>query len=139
MQVPVLQGCQLSPDKEVLDVGSQFERVAIGDNEVGKLALLNGPDLIPEAKNLRGINRDGLERLIVRQAVRDGVRSVLSQSPREGIIKASDGELHARSGKLRRSAKQPIVRIILIGRERKHRAQDDGHTFRAEKVLYCVG
>src|SRR6266849_5982583 len=77
-QMPVVHGGQLPPDEEVLDVGGQFKRVAVGHNEVGELALLEGSNLIVEAKNPRRINRDGLERFLIRQAVSDGVRGVLS-------------------------------------------------------------
>src|SRR5882762_1520475 len=72
-QMPVVHRRELSPDKEVLDVGGEFERVAVGDDEVGKLALFDGPDLIIQAENPRGINRHGLERFLIWQAVRDGV------------------------------------------------------------------
>src|SRR6266849_4717705 len=77
-QMPVVHGGQLPPDEEVLDVGGQFKRVAVGHNAVGELALLEGSNLIVEAKNPRRINRDGLERFLIRQAVSDGVRGVLS-------------------------------------------------------------
>src|SRR6266704_1348776 len=110
--MPVVHRRELTPNKEVLDVGSQFERVAVGHNEVGDFALLDGPDLIVEAENSRGINRDSLERFVIRQAVSDGIRRVLSQPPREGIIEAGEAELHAGSSKLRGLGKQTIVGIV---------------------------
>ena|SRR5712692_2931664 len=100
--MPVVHGRELSADKEVLHVGGEFERVAVGHDEISDLALLEGSDLIVEAENPRGINRDGLERFLIRQAMRDGVRGVLSQSSRERIIEAGDGKLHAGGGKLGR-------------------------------------
>src|SRR5229473_4083348 len=137
-QMPVVHGGQLPPDEEVLDVGGQFKRVAVGHNEVGELALLEGSNLIVEAKNPRRINRDGLERFLIRQAVSDGVRGVLSQPPREGIIEAGEGKFHAGSGKLRGLGKQTVIRIVLVERKREHRAKDYGNTFRAEQVLNLV-
>src|SRR5260370_4469541 len=100
-QMPVVHRRELPLDKEVFHVGGQFERVAVRHYEVGKLALLERPDLSVEAKNPRGIKRDGLERVLIRQAVRNGVSRVLSQSPREGVIEARECELHPGSGKLR--------------------------------------
>src|SRR6266851_4512329 len=137
-QMPVVHGGQLPPDEEVLDVGGQFKRVAVGHNEVGELALLEGSNLIVEAKNPRRINRDGLERFLIRQAVSDGVGSVLSQPPREGIIEAGEGKFHAGSGQLRGLGKQTVIRIVLVERKREHRAKDYGNTFRAEQVLNLV-
>src|SRR5216684_4417869 len=137
-QMPVVHGGQLPPDEEVLDVGGQFKRVAVGHNEVGELALLEGSNLIVEAKNPRRINRDGLERFLIRQAVSDGVRGVLSQPPREGIIEAGEGKFHAGSGKLRGLGKQTVIRIVFVERKREHRAKDYGNTFRAEQVLNLV-
>src|SRR5258706_9872558 len=109
-QMPVVHRRELSTDKEVLDVGGEFEGVAFGEDEVGKLALSSGPDLIAEAENPRGINRDRLERFLIRQAVCNGVRGVLSQPPREGIIEAGDSEFHPCSRKLRGLRKQTVVR-----------------------------
>jgi len=83
--------------------------IAVGHDEVGELALLQGPDLVVEAENPRGINRNGLEGFLVRKTVRDGIRGVLSQ-PREGIIEAGEGELHTGSGKVRGLGKQTIRR-----------------------------
>src|SRR5260370_11711936 len=100
-QMPVVHRRELPLDKEVFHVRGQFERVAVRHDEVGELALLERPDLSVQAKNPRGIQRDGLERFLIRQAVRDGVSRVLSQSPRQGIIEARKGELHPGCGKLR--------------------------------------
>ena len=99
--MPVVHGRELPPDEEVLDVGGQLERIAIGHDEVGELALLDGPDLIVEAENPCGIKRNGLECLVIRQAVRDGIRGILSQSPREGIVEAGKRELHSGGRKFR--------------------------------------
>src|SRR5258708_40124983 len=99
--MPIVHGSELPLDEEVLDVGRQFKRVAIRHDDVGEFALLDGPDLTVEAENSRRIKRDGLERFVIRQAVRDSVRGVLSQPTREGIIEARKGELHPGSGKLR--------------------------------------
>ena len=135
----VIHGRELPPNEEVLDVGGQFERIAIGHDEVGELALLQGPDLVVEAENPRRIKRDGLEGFLVRKTVRDGIRGVLSQPPREGIIEAGEGELHTGSGKLRRLGKQTVVGIVLVKRERQHRPEDDRHAFRTQQVLDLVG
>src|ERR1700687_437907 len=123
-KMPVVHGSELSLDKEVLHVGGDLERVAVGHDEVGEFSLLEGPDLTVEAKNPRGIQRDGLERFLIRQAVRDGIRCVLSQPPREGVIEAREGELHPGSGKLGGLRKQSIVGIVLVEREREHRPED---------------
>src|SRR6266851_5030240 len=80
---------------------------------MGGYTLLEGSNLIVEANNPRRINRDGLERCLIRQAVSDGVRGVLSQPPREGIIEAGEGKFHAGSGKLRGLGKQTVIRIVL--------------------------
>ncbi len=116
--MPVGHGRELPTDKEVFDVSGQFERVAVGHHEVGELALLKSSNLIVEAENPRGIKRDGLERFVIRQAVRDGVCGVLSQPPREGVIETREGEFHTGSSKLRRLRKQPIIGIVLVERER---------------------
>src|SRR5260370_28122688 len=99
--MPVVHRRELPLDEEVLDVGRQFKRVAIRHDEVGEFALLDGPDLTVEAENPRRIKRDSLKRFLVWQAVSNGVRRVLSQPPREGIIEARKGELHPGSSKLR--------------------------------------
>ena len=78
--MPVVHGRELPTDKEIFDVSGQFERVAVGHHEVGELALLKSSNLIVEAENPRGVKRDGLERLVIRQAVGDGVRGILSQA-----------------------------------------------------------
>src|SRR5258708_36084582 len=136
--MPVVQGRELPADKEVFDVSGQFERVAVGHDEVGELALLEGPDLAVETEHPRGIQRDGLERFLIRQAVRDGVRGVLSQPPREGVIETREVEFHTRSSKLRRLRKPPIVRIVLIARKRQHWPEDYGNGFRTEEVLNLI-
>ena len=76
--MPVVHGSKLPTNEEVLDVGGQLERVAVGDNEVGEFPLLECSNLIVDAENTRGINRDGFERFFVGQAVGDGVGGVLS-------------------------------------------------------------
>src|SRR6266849_8319275 len=98
-QMTVVRGRELPANKEIFDIGGQLERVAVGHDEIGEFAPFEGSDLIVEAENPRGIKRYGLERFLIRQAVRDGVRGVLSQSPREGIVEAGDGKLHAAGGK----------------------------------------
>src|SRR6267143_5282837 len=138
-KMPVVHGSELPLDKEVLHVGGELERVAVGHVEFVEFTLLEGPDLTVEAENPRGIQRDGLERLLIRQAVRDGVRGVLSQPPRKGIIEARKGELHAGRSKLRGLRKQPIVGIVLVEREREHRPEDYRNALRAEQVLHLVG
>src|SRR5258708_22524767 len=112
--MPVVHGSKLPTNEEVLDVSGQLERVAVGDNEVGEFALLESSDLIVKAENARGINGDGFEGFLVRQTVRDGVCSVLSQPPRKGIIEAGEGKLHARSGKLGGLRQHAIVRIVFL-------------------------
>ena len=47
-------------DEEIAHVSGQFERIAVGHDNVGDLADLDRPDLIREAENLRGIERDAL-------------------------------------------------------------------------------
>ena len=100
--MPVVHGRALPPNEEVHDVSGQFERIAVGHDEVGDLALFEGPDLTVEAENPRWIKRHGLERFVIRQAISDGVCSILSQPSRERVIETGEGELHAGSCKLRR-------------------------------------
>src|SRR2546430_11720334 len=84
--MPVVHGRALPPNEEVHDVSGQFKRIAVGHDEVGDLALFEGPDLTVEAENPRWIKRHGLERFVIRQAISDGVCSILSQPSRERVI-----------------------------------------------------
>ena len=76
--MPVVHGSKLPTNEEVLDVSSQLERVAVGDNEIGEFALLESSELIVKAEHARGINGDGFEGFLVRQTVGDGVGGILS-------------------------------------------------------------
>src|SRR5260370_9517310 len=120
-KMPVVQGRELSLDEQVLHVGGQFERVAVGHDDVGEFALLERAYLIRKAENLRRVKCDGLERFFMRQSVRHGVRGVLAQPPLEGIVEAREAELHSCGGKLRRLRKQPVLRIVLLNRQHQHR------------------
>src|SRR6266446_263954 len=138
-KMPVVHRRELSLDEQVLHVGGQFERVAVGHDDVGEFALLERAYLIRKAENLRGVKRDGLEPFFMRQSVRHGVRGVLAQPPREGIVEAREGEFHSGSGKLRGLSKQLVVRIVLIERQHQHRPEDYGNILRAQQILDFVG
>src|SRR5260370_25004570 len=84
-KMPVVQGRELSLDEQVLHVGGQFERCAVGHNDVGDFALLERAYLVRKAENLRGVKRDGLERFFMRESVRHGVRGGLAHAPRDAI------------------------------------------------------
>src|SRR5579864_1031149 len=56
--VLVVQGRKLAFDKKVADLGGQLQGIAGGDDDVGDLAGVEGADLIGEAQDLGGVERD---------------------------------------------------------------------------------
>src|SRR5688572_21015960 len=52
-------------DEEVADACARFEDVAVGDDEVRHLALLDGAEAVGDAEYLRRVDGDGLERLVL--------------------------------------------------------------------------
>src|SRR5437763_15392059 len=61
------QGDFLAVDEDVLHIGLYVQGIAIRDYHVGTLANIERAKLFIQAPDLRGIERDCLERLIVRQ------------------------------------------------------------------------
>src|ERR1700730_10015281 len=98
----VLERGALALDEEVFDVGSNFEWVAIGDDDVGDFAGFDGAHLIGYAKNLGGIDGDGFEGFVVGEAVGDGVGGLLAEAAGEGIVKAAEGKFYSGGGQFGR-------------------------------------
>src|SRR4051812_4956718 len=73
----------LAPGNEdVLDVSLEVQRIAISDHDVGCLAHIQRSELVINTPHLRGVQSDGLERLLVRKAVSDGVTGGVRQIAR---------------------------------------------------------
>src|SRR5689334_7133140 len=87
-------------DEQVFDVGRQFQRISVGDDDIGSFAEFECANLAAQAKNLRWINCDSAQRSVVRQAMRDSIGGILPEAPRERVVEAGDRELHARGSKL---------------------------------------
>ena len=136
--VLVFERRELPFDEQILHLSGQFQGVAVGDDHVGDLALLEGAELASQSKNLRRIHRDRAQRFFVGQAVRDGVRSILSQAPRERVVKAGDGNLHAGSRQLGGLGELAVVRIVFFRGKREHGTKNDGDLLRPKKVLHFV-
>ena len=110
----VIHGRLLTFDEEELHVGRYFEWITVGDDDVCEFSGFECADLIGDAKNLGWINRDGFQGLVIGQAVGNGVRGLLPEAAREGIVKAADREFHAGCGEFRGLREETIVRVVFI-------------------------
>ena len=73
LSVLVVGGDIAPVDDQALDLGARFQRVAVGDDEVGRLARLGAAQLLgPE--NLVRVQRDRLQGFFLRQAEGRGLR-----------------------------------------------------------------
>jgi hypothetical protein len=63
--VLVVCGRELTFDEEVADVGGQFKRVAVGYDYVGDFAGFERADLLGQAEDLCGVERDGFQGFVV--------------------------------------------------------------------------
>ena len=93
-----------------------FERVAVGDDDVGDFPAFQRADSFGQTENLRGVKRDGLERFVVGQAVGDGVGGLLAEPPGERIVEAAERKFDACGGKFGGLGEQAIVGIIFVER-----------------------
>ena len=125
----VVRGCQLALDEDVAHVGGDVERVAVGDDEIGGFAGFHRAKLRVEPKHLCGIERDRLEPLFIRQAVRHGVGCILAETPREAVVKAAEGDFDAGRAQLFRLRQQAVVGVIFLEGFGESWFQDDGDAF----------
>src|SRR5687768_2091923 len=64
-RVPARQLDAAAADVRLLDLRGRLERVAGGDDERGVLADLERADAVRHAEDLRGVERDRLERVVL--------------------------------------------------------------------------
>src|SRR5688572_21686775 len=80
-------------DVRLLDLRGRFERVAGGDDERCVLAGLERTDAISDAEDLRGVERDRLERVVLREPERRCHARLVRQVARvRGRARAGDAE-----------------------------------------------
>src|SRR5262245_26326527 len=133
--VLVVGGSELALDEEILQFGGQLEGVAVGDDYVGELAGFESADLVCQPQNLRGIEGNRFEGIVLREAMGRGIGRVLAETARKRIIKAAKGEFDAGLSELSGLAEQTIVRIVFVRGQREHGPQNDRHVFGAEQLL----
>ena len=85
----VFERSELTTNEEVLHIRCEFERVAVGNNDVGGFADLERAQLVRETEDLGRIKRDGLEALFRGETVGDGVGGILAKATGKRIVKTA--------------------------------------------------
>src|SRR5687768_15037961 len=94
--VLVLEADVAPVDDHVLDVRRDLERIAVDDEKVGDLAFLEAANRRADAENLGGVDRQRLDRLVLRQPPRHRLSGLVRQQPRRVVAAGRKRELHAR-------------------------------------------
>src|SRR5262249_34913211 len=68
-------------DDDVRDRRAHLEGIAFRDEQIRDLAALEAPDFVGDAEDLGGVDRDGLQRFVARQAPADRLGGVIGQLP----------------------------------------------------------
>src|SRR5215471_20193879 len=136
--VAVFERSELTTNEEVLHIRCKFERVAVGNNDVGGFADLERAQLVRETEDLRRIKRDGLEALFRGETVGDGVGGVLAKATGERIVKTTESDFHACCDELSRLAKQTVVRIVFFVNISENGPQNNWNILGTKKILHFV-
>ena len=78
----------MTVDEHVFELRAEFERIAVGHDQIGDLADFDAADQFVHAENLRGINRDGFEGFIFRVSLYSSSNFTESSDKVRGLIVA---------------------------------------------------
>jgi hypothetical protein len=108
-------------DVRLLHLGRDFERVAVGDEQIGDLADSRSSRAGRRRRDLRRVERHALQRLVARQAERGGHRGLVGQIARVGRV-PPPSDTQKRTPAARSCAASDtavVVRLVRAARQRQ--------------------
>src|SRR5439155_10634770 len=114
----------LPVDEQMLDLGADFQWIAVGHQQVRYLTLFHGTQLITRAPNLGRVDRERLERLIIGQSESNRRGCLIWNIPDELVGEGAEGELHTGFVCFGGQSKSLVIRIVLFIREGQDPSQN---------------